>query len=103
MLFIIICNKACYPLYERLRVFCCKWKGEWNMSLYQYRLRELEEVKKADFITVPEASLLTCIGLNHLYELTKELDADFVIHVGTNRRRCLIDRQRFLSYLKRKG
>ena len=73
------------------------------MAMNQYRLRPLEDIKTADIITIPEASVLTCIGINTLYDMVKDIDADHLIHVGANRRRLLIDRVRFLSYLHRKG
>ena len=73
------------------------------MALSQYRIRPLSDLRNADLITVAEASCISCIGVNSIYRLIKNPDVDFVVHCGPNRKRTLIDRERFLSYLHRKG
>lgn len=51
-------------------------------------------------ITVQEATKLTNIGRDKIYELTKERDCDFTISSG---RKILIKREQFIKYLSRKS
>ena len=48
-------------------------------------------------LTVEEASAYSGIGTNHIRELMKERDCDFVLRVGS--RKCLIKRINFEHYL----
>lgn len=70
------------------------------MSYSQYATREISLIRKSEYITIPEASVLTRIGLNSIYKMVKEPDADYVICVGEKRKRILINRKQFLKYLR---
>ncbi|MDD6267752.1 MAG: excisionase [Clostridium sp.] len=71
------------------------------MALNQYRIGKLEDIAKADIITIPEAAAISCIGINTMYKMAKKDDADYLIHVGGKRKRTLVDRKRFLAYIRR--
>lgn len=51
-------------------------------------------------ITVEEASKLTNLGINKVYDITKERDCDFVLRQG---KRILIKREPFVKYLMKKS
>lgn len=48
-------------------------------------------------LTIPEASKLTGIGVNKLYDMTNEEGCQFVIYVGSRR---MIKRKPFEKYLE---
>lgn len=75
-------------------------KGVNIMSFKQNYIRNIEEVQRAEYVTVPELSLLTHIGINGLYKLVKEADESMIIHVGMKGGRTLVNREAFLAYLK---
>ena len=51
------------------------------MSFKQIYIRKIEEVQRAEYVTVPEQSLLKQIVINALYQLVKEKDSSMIIHV----------------------
>lgn len=72
-----------------------------DMSFRQNYIRNMEEVKRAEYVTIPELSQLTHIGINTLYKLVKEPDVEqTTIHIGAKRGRTLVNREAFLDYLE---
>lgn len=67
------------------------------------KLMKREELMKKQYVSVREAAYITGIGISAVSKMANDSEADFVIHVGQNRGRRLIDREMFIDYLKRKG
>lgn len=59
--------------------------------------REKLSINDKVSITVLEASELSSIGKDKIYQLMKEPDCDFVLQVGE--KKCVIKREKFINYI----
>lgn len=59
--------------------------------------RERLSINDKVSITVLEAAELSSIGKEKIYQLMKEPDCDFVLHVGE--KKCVIKREKFIDYI----
>lgn len=71
------------------------------MALNQNRIRTLEEIAVAPFISVPEFAVLMGIGINEAYRIVKEADAEkCLLHAGAKRGKTIINREAIIEYMK---